>query len=560
MIQMFAAGIAPTRIPAPAACPDIKPRPAAGAKGPNADAPGCFHDVLSAVEADGRSTSDSAEPDRPPEPAAEPVGAAVRSPGREPVPDAERCEDRSAAEAQIIAAFTPTPTTQTPVAAEPVFPYPAAAEPTSADAEASGDSLLELIRQLEALQENSTKEPEGVARLAVLLQQIERQTAELPPEALPGRIHQALRDLREHLSGIAWGQAVKAAAAPSQSAAPAESAPAVDLAAGAVRGETAAAALTPGAPETPTAAAYTSARPQTSAVGAAGTTPESREHLRPMSRPIADRRPLNERSAAPAPAGPEESAEHPSQARFTPVRPADAARPSGPTASAEPVPPPEGHQSDASADTRATRNPLPALKTAAVETLAAAETDSGAGPDPLPADGRGLRLHEPRADRSADATSVGRDREPAGVNRAGVFDQIVQRAVLQVRNDQSEIKIDLKPDFLGNVRMQIVAEHQQVSVRILTDGPVVRDMIETGLQQLRSDLQSQGLQVDRIEVSVSDGYRDPRQRRGWEGEAAKGERADGIDADARTGAAERSEPSAYRPVGSARRSNVDMFV
>jgi flagellar hook-length control protein FliK len=194
-----------------------------------------------------------------------------------------------------------------------------------------------------------------------------------------------------------------------------------------------------------------------------------------------------------------------------------------------------------------------------VETLATGENDPGAGPDPLPADGRGLRLHEARADRPVDSTSIYRDREPAGVTRAGVFDQIVQRAALQVRNDQSEIKIDLKPDFLGNVRMQIVAEQQQVSVRILTDTPVVRDMIETGLQQLRSDLQSQGLQVDRIEVSVSDGYRDPRQRQGQGGEAARGGREE-VDTAARTGAAERNDSMAYRPAGSARRSNVDMFV
>jgi flagellar hook-length control protein FliK len=247
------------------------------------------------------------------------------------------------------------------------------------------------------------------------------------------------------------------------------------------------------------------------------------------------------------------------------VRPADAVQPKGPTVpavppTAESVPAPiENRPAEASTDTRANREPPPALKTAAVE-APTTEPNPGAGPDPLSADGRGLRPHETRADRPAESSSAGRDRETAGVNRSGVFDQIVQRAVLQVRNDQSEIKIDLKPDFLGNVRMQIVAEQQQVSVRIVTDTPVVRDMIETGLQQLRSDLQNQGLQVDRIEVSVSDGYRDPRQRQGWDGEPSKGERAEGIDTAARTGAAERSEPMAYRSVGSARRSNVDMFV
>jgi hypothetical protein len=115
--------------------------------------------------------------------------------------------------------------------------------------------------------------------------------------------------------------------------------------------------------------------------------------------------------------------------------------------------------------------------------------------------------------RSAEAAAALRGKEALpGAVRSGVFDQIVQRAVVQVGNDRGEINIDLKPDFLGRVRMQIMAENQQVSVRILTELPAVRDLIETGLQQLKSELQSQGLQVERLEVAVADDHR----QRGWQ--------------------------------------------
>jgi hypothetical protein len=113
----------------------------------------------------------------------------------------------------------------------------------------------------------------------------------------------------------------------------------------------------------------------------------------------------------------------------------------------------------------------------------------------------------------ADGLSVSHDKEPVGATgRSGVFDQIVQRAAVHLNNDRGEISIDLKPDFLGRVRMQIHTENQQVTVRILTELPAVRDMIETGLAQLKSDLQSQGLQVERIEVAVADDHR----QRDWQ--------------------------------------------
>jgi flagellar hook-length control protein FliK len=130
-----------------------------------------------------------------------------------------------------------------------------------------------------------------------------------------------------------------------------------------------------------------------------------------------------------------------------------------------------------------------------------------------------------------------------------------------VKNEQSEIKIDLKPEFLGNVRMQIVSENQQVSVRILTEAPAVRDMIETGLQQLRSELQSQGLQVDRLEVAVSDDYREPRRRQEKAGERSGNTAPAGeVDETGGSAAGGRVEPAYFRQRPSARRSTVDMFV
>ena len=87
--------------------------------------------------------------------------------------------------------------------------------------------------------------------------------------------------------------------------------------------------------------------------------------------------------------------------------------------------------------------------------------------------------------------------------RTQTLEQIVRRAVIQVREGRHEARIDLKPDFLGHVRMQVITENQQVTVKILTEFGFVKEMIDNNIQQLKADLQHQGLEVDKLDVSVS---------------------------------------------------------
>ena len=83
------------------------------------------------------------------------------------------------------------------------------------------------------------------------------------------------------------------------------------------------------------------------------------------------------------------------------------------------------------------------------------------------------------------------------------LNQIVQKAVLSFHNGQHEVLLHLKPDFLGHIHMQIVSEGQQVAIKMVAEFPFVKDMLENNLQQLKADLQSQGLNIDELEVSVA---------------------------------------------------------
>ena len=96
----------------------------------------------------------------------------------------------------------------------------------------------------------------------------------------------------------------------------------------------------------------------------------------------------------------------------------------------------------------------------------------------------------------------------ASIPKTDVLNQIVDRAVFKLNNEQSEVRIDLKPDFLGHVRLQIVTDSHQVNLRILAESSIVKELIDGNLGQLKNDLQAQGLKVDEIEVAVAKDFND----------------------------------------------------
>jgi hypothetical protein len=83
------------------------------------------------------------------------------------------------------------------------------------------------------------------------------------------------------------------------------------------------------------------------------------------------------------------------------------------------------------------------------------------------------------------------------------LNQIVQKAVLSLHSGQHEVQLELKPDFLGHIRMQIVSEGQHVAIKMVAELPFVKDMLENHLHQLKADLQAQGLDIGELEVSVA---------------------------------------------------------
>lgn len=115
-----------------------------------------------------------------------------------------------------------------------------------------------------------------------------------------------------------------------------------------------------------------------------------------------------------------------------------------------------------------------------------------------------------------------------------IIAQVVQKAELLFTNKLSELRIDLKPEFLGRLIIKVMVEEGGVTARFIAENQQVKHMLETNLHTLRQNLESQGIRVERAEVSVQlnnggmfDGSEGSRQYLWEEGQFSKGHQREG---------------------------------
>ena len=86
----------------------------------------------------------------------------------------------------------------------------------------------------------------------------------------------------------------------------------------------------------------------------------------------------------------------------------------------------------------------------------------------------------------------------------------------------TEVRVRLEPPDLGSVRIRLGAGEKTLSGEIAVSNQEVKGIVESQIQQLRSSLTNQGLDVGRIDVSVRDGLEgEPPPRPGRKLEGSK---------------------------------------
>jgi len=92
----------------------------------------------------------------------------------------------------------------------------------------------------------------------------------------------------------------------------------------------------------------------------------------------------------------------------------------------------------------------------------------------------------------------------ASVSFQEVAGQIIDGASNMLMKGSSRIVITLEPPNLGTLNMDVRVQHDMVRMLLIADNHEVKQVLHANLDQLKTALQGQGLNVDRFDVLVQD--------------------------------------------------------
>ena len=86
--------------------------------------------------------------------------------------------------------------------------------------------------------------------------------------------------------------------------------------------------------------------------------------------------------------------------------------------------------------------------------------------------------------------------------------QIIEQVKLHIRPENTRMEIQLNPEHLGKVELEITSKNGELSARLNVQNDHVKEAIESQMQTLRETLEVQGIKVETIEVTVAEfGFR-----------------------------------------------------
>ncbi len=91
--------------------------------------------------------------------------------------------------------------------------------------------------------------------------------------------------------------------------------------------------------------------------------------------------------------------------------------------------------------------------------------------------------------------------QPA-VSPEELMEQIVKKVELVSKQANSEMRIQLKPEFLGKMMIQIIVDDGVITARFTTESQHVKQVLEANMNTLKQNLEANGLRVEKTEVNV----------------------------------------------------------
>lgn len=89
------------------------------------------------------------------------------------------------------------------------------------------------------------------------------------------------------------------------------------------------------------------------------------------------------------------------------------------------------------------------------------------------------------------------------INPAYIVDQLLDRINAAARHTGQKISIQLFPPELGKIHIDLALRDNQLRAVVIAESSQVKQMLEAGIDQLRSGLESQNIHLDRLSVMVA---------------------------------------------------------
>jgi flagellar hook-length control protein FliK len=103
-----------------------------------------------------------------------------------------------------------------------------------------------------------------------------------------------------------------------------------------------------------------------------------------------------------------------------------------------------------------------------------------------------------------------------------VFNQIVANATLAVNNNNASMRIQLKPEFLGDLKLVVNVEQGVLNAHFITQNQVTASLIQTRMPELKQALNDQGISWQHLTVS-SEAGQDNRQGASYQSQQNTGQ-------------------------------------
>lgn len=102
----------------------------------------------------------------------------------------------------------------------------------------------------------------------------------------------------------------------------------------------------------------------------------------------------------------------------------------------------------------------------------------------------------------AQAAQTGESALIWDVDTQDIMKQIMDYMKIQIKPDVSNLEMQLHPESLGTVHVQVVSKGGAVTAHFITQNETVKAALESQMIQLKESFQEQGVRVEAVEVSV----------------------------------------------------------